>query len=267
MEKKYTASFFRETWPEWKKKKDPLIAQFFYRPLSFYISSFCANRGISANSVSYFSILVALGCCLCYVFANHKLHIIGALLVNLWLLLDCVDGNIARSIRKQPFGKFADAASSLFLISFLYLSISFAVYYEGGLVVEKSNVMIIVLDAVGVVSDSFMRLLYHQFKKGQEELLRNSDRFEEKKMELQSGDGNMPNMKERILEALGIGGYLPLIILLCTLLKTADLVIFYILIINVTKCIIVTFKSLSNAIKMTKEFERRERKDIMAYEL
>ena len=87
MEKKnYTAKYFRESIPEWKFKKDPLIAQWFYRPLSFYISAFCANRGISANAVSYFSMLFAIGACVCYFVDNHIVHICGAIIVNLWLI-------------------------------------------------------------------------------------------------------------------------------------------------------------------------------------
>ena len=43
---KYTAKYFKDNMPEWKRKKDAFVVQKFYRPLSFYGSSFAANHGI-----------------------------------------------------------------------------------------------------------------------------------------------------------------------------------------------------------------------------
>lgn len=36
---KYTAKYFKDNMPEWKRKKDAFVVQKFYRPLSFYGSS------------------------------------------------------------------------------------------------------------------------------------------------------------------------------------------------------------------------------------
>lgn len=37
---KYSPKFFHDTMPEWKRKKDPLVARVFHRPISFLFSSF-----------------------------------------------------------------------------------------------------------------------------------------------------------------------------------------------------------------------------------
>ena len=117
--KKYTIRFFKETLPEWKRKKDSFVLKLFFRPLSFVTSSIAANLNITANTVSYFSILLAIVACILFLIPNFICNIFGAIFVNLWILSDCTDGNLARSVKKQPFGDFADSASSYILIAFL----------------------------------------------------------------------------------------------------------------------------------------------------
>ncbi len=85
--------------PDWKKKKDCALARFFFRPISFYESAWCARHGINANTVSYISIIVAVLGCVCFISNNYTCWIIGAILFNVWYLLDCVDENLARSYR------------------------------------------------------------------------------------------------------------------------------------------------------------------------
>ena len=57
---RYTSKFFKEEMPEWKRKKDPILSRFFYRKIAFRTAAFAANAGISANSVSYFSIIIGI---------------------------------------------------------------------------------------------------------------------------------------------------------------------------------------------------------------
>lgn len=252
---KYTAKYFRDSMPEWKKKKDPLIAQFFYRPLSFYISSFCANRGISANTVSYFSMLVAIAACACYFFNNHWIHILGAVTVNLWLLLDCVDGNIARSVKAQPFGEFADAGSSYLLISFIYISMGYALYNEGGLLFQKGNVIIFILATFATAFDSFARLLYHKYKDGLSSLREQYPDAVSLDNLRQTKPSKIPSLRDRIGEAIGIGGFLPAFILLFTYFRMAEIIIYYIFCYNFLKCCYVMFKTIRLAIKITNKIE------------
>ena len=71
---------------------------------------------------------------------GYNMNIIGAILVNVWLLMDCTDGNIARSVKKEAFGPFADSMSSYLLVGLLCTCIGFAAYFEGGLLFDKNNV-------------------------------------------------------------------------------------------------------------------------------
>ena len=128
----YTAQFFRDNLPAWKRRKDPIMVKIFCRPVSFYISSFCANHGISANSVSIFSTFIGILACSMFLFGRWEFNIIGALLIFLWHILDCVDGNLARCVKAQPFGEFVDAESSYTLVAFLGVSLGMSVFLQKG---------------------------------------------------------------------------------------------------------------------------------------
>ena len=130
----YTAQYFRDNLPEWKRRKDPILTKIFYRPVSFHISAFCANHQIQANTVSVFSTFVAVLSCVMFLFANYWCNIAGALMISLWLIFDCVDGNLARCVRPQPFGEFVDAESSYTLVALLGSCIGMSAYRinEGG---------------------------------------------------------------------------------------------------------------------------------------
>lgn len=221
----YNYSFFSKSIPEWKKKKDPLIARLVYRPVSFLISSFCANHGVSANAVSYFSAIIAFIACFLISINNFVANIIGAVLVNFWLILDCVDGNLARSVKKMPFGEFADGASSYILVAFLGLSLGINTYYNGGCFLNSLNFYSIIIGALISIFDSLTRLLFQKFK------------VEEMKINPMLTEVNMStdteknvSVVERIQEVFGIGGWLPIFVLFGVIFQALDLVLIYCLV-------------------------------------
>lgn len=221
----YNYKYFKDSMPDWKKKKDPMVARFFYRPLSFYIASLCANLGISANAVSYFSIFIALFGCVSFLISNHAWHIVGAVMFNVWLLLDCVDGNLARSVKKQPFGEFADAASSYILVAFMCTCMAFAVYHEGGLFLDPKCIWIVLLGALSSTGDTLMRLIYQKYHNTERELI--DQGVLEPERDVFKDHSQVSSFSVFFNETMGIGGILPLVILFATLLHALDLVLFY----------------------------------------
>lgn len=225
MEKYYTFKFMYKTMPDWKRKKDPILTRWFYRPLSFYFSARCANLGISANQVSFVSAFVAILSCVSFLFGNYYLNILGALGVNLWLLMDCVDGNIARSVKKEAFGPFADSMSSYILVGLLCSSIGFSAYFDGGILFDQGNVWIILIGVLASASDSLMRLIYQKYKNVEKELQEAGvlkAEIDERQDIRQSS-----NWKIKIDENFGIGGILPLLVLLGAIFHALDLVAIY----------------------------------------
>ena len=167
---KYTAKFFKDGFPAWKKKKESVLTRILYRPISFYGASLAANLGISANAISYFSASIAVAACAMFLFKNTVAHIVGSLLMILWIILDCIDGNIARCVEKKPFGEFADSISSYMLVGFMGVSMGIAAYFQGGLLIDAGNPWIILIGALASSSDTMMRLIYQKYKNTERKL-------------------------------------------------------------------------------------------------
>ncbi len=93
-------------------------AYFFARPASYPITLLCVNAGVGANTVSWLATLVALAACAAAVVMPDAWLVTS--LVIVWLVLDCVDGNIARVTRSgSKYGEFLDALSGYLLSSLL----------------------------------------------------------------------------------------------------------------------------------------------------
>lgn len=222
---KYNAKYFREVYPEWGWKKCSFTVRHFYRPISFHCAAILANMRISANTVSYVSGIIAVVGSGLFLLNSYPAHIIGALLINLWLLMDCIDGNLARGVRKQPFGEFADAISGYLLAGLMCTTMGFAAYNEGGILFKSHMPCIILLGALASSSDSLMRLIYHKYKQIEREMFDNgaieieNDAFDD--IEQSS------NIKVRIEYEFGISGILPFFILVSSIFHTLDLVVLY----------------------------------------
>lgn len=226
MEKKdYSVKFFYKGLPAWKRKKDPIYTRFVMRPLSFIGASICANNGISANTVSYVSGWIAILGCLFFLPKDYWCHITGAILFNVWLFMDCIDGNLARCVKKQPFGIFADAISSYILVGFMSTFMGFAVYFEGGILFDAGCPWIILVGALASSFDTLMRLIYHKYEQAHAELVSKGI------MPVENDDHNDHSMvgdwKIRIEQELGIAGILPFMILICAVFKCLDIAILY----------------------------------------
>lgn len=96
---------------------------------SFYLTWVFLRLNISANQATYICLVIGLGSCIFLALGSYTLKLAGALLAALYLLLDCVDGNIARCRKSfTPFGKFIDASASYIISSFLFMSIGLGVF-------------------------------------------------------------------------------------------------------------------------------------------
>lgn len=160
----YSARFFKESLPAWKAKSDPHVVRYVHRPLSFYASSLFCKMGLGANNVSSISMVLAVITSSCFLLNSRIAYIAGALLVNLWLVLDCADGNIARSVKHEPFGEFHDAISGYYVFATLFLFMGVAAFRSDGLIVGQGNCWILFAGALTSVSDLLSRLIYQKFQ-------------------------------------------------------------------------------------------------------
>ena len=222
---KYTFSQMKNSMPAWKRKKDPVLTKVFYRPVSFALASICANHGISANTISYLSAIVAIVGSALFIPQDYMCHIIGALLFNVWIIMDCIDGNLARCVRKQPFGEFADSMSSYILVGTMGAPMGIAAYYDGGLVIPAGSMWLILLGAIASSSDSLMRLIYQKYKNIERKMADMG--VVEVGYDLRNDTNQVGSFRVRVENELGIGGILPFAILVGTIFRALDIVVIF----------------------------------------
>ncbi|MCD7714040.1 MAG: CDP-alcohol phosphatidyltransferase family protein [Prevotella sp.] len=233
--------------PKWKRIKDPFLTRLFYRPVSFFCASVCANHGISANTVSYLSAIVAVLACILFIPNNYCCNITGAVLCNVWLIMDCIDGNLARGVKKQPFGVFADSMSSYILVGFVVTAIGYCAYQNGGLLITAGTPWIILIGAIASTSDTMMRLIYQKYKATERELQDKGIMESEYDVRLDNDQTN--NWRVRLESDWGIGGILPLLILLGTIFNALDIVILYCVVYYVGSFVVMTLLLVRKALK------------------
>ena len=136
-----------------------LIGHYVWYPLSHPITYALLNTKITPNQVSFLSLI----CCIIgfgFLGLVHTLagKITGVFFFVLWILLDCVDGNLAR-VRKQfsPIGDLWDAAAGYAAICLMFFGMGLAGYDHLG----SSAYLCAVLGALSAIFTLYPRLLMH----------------------------------------------------------------------------------------------------------
>jgi len=131
--KRVTVSDVRRSYTSEKARMDLISHLWLYlvlRPLSFYITPLFINLGFSANAVTALGLLPLIGGLVFILLgaANPFNFIIGAVLMNIWLLFDCIDGNVARTQgQSSTFGELFDFMMEL-VRAFLPLCLGIGLY-------------------------------------------------------------------------------------------------------------------------------------------
>ena len=214
---KYPPSFFRSGLPEWKRRKDPFLSKIIYRPLSFYASSIFCEIGWSANTVTIFSMFVAIAVFFLFLM---KQPIAAAVLMNVWLLLDCADGNIARCVKREQYGDFVDGISGYICSSLAFVGIGYCVYWTGGIIVSGGNPEIILLGALAGTSEALSRLVYQRFLNTSYE----QGQAANKTYNPEEASG-LNKIRMKVDQAIAIGGVLPFAVFVCAIINALDLIV------------------------------------------
>ncbi len=130
---KYTMKEIRLSLPAEKKQSDGLWTIYILRPLSIPVTWLALRFGLSANAVSYISAFFSIGGGVLFALSGFWLPLFGALLLNFFSILDCVDGNIARVTKTaSPWGGWADAVMGNVAYTSVFLSTGVYIYLRTG---------------------------------------------------------------------------------------------------------------------------------------
>ncbi len=127
--------------------KDPLIAVL-YRRISIYLTWLILHTPITANQVTALEVMVSSGGSLFFLFEDPLYWVLGFLVLQLSIILDCTDGEVARfrktfTHRAEQYGHII---KDIFFHSFVTI----------GLFLIFGNVIILILGILIIVCRSYL---------------------------------------------------------------------------------------------------------------
>lgn len=211
----YTMTDVKNSMPKIKATKDALWVKMWVRPLSYPLSALALNLGITPNTISVVSIIDTLIACVLMCFNNKISIIVGFVLLNLFILFDCMDGTMARTLKRSSYmGEFYDAVGGYTICAFSLLAGGVCAYQTGMTCYINNDIMfLIVLPAVASVCDVFARLIYQKYtvselvanyKKGLS-LHRENDDYET----VEKAKISITYLRNEIDRQFGTGGFFP----------------------------------------------------------
>ena len=149
--------------PKTKNSKSSLWVKLIVRRLSFPFTYLLINLKSSAWLISILSVFVALMGSFFVAINDAIFKILGVVLINLWLVLDCVDGNIARCKKtSSKYGEFVDALSGYYITAFVFLGIGIATfnYYT---INSIYSIYPIIIGSITSITNITTRLIHQKF--------------------------------------------------------------------------------------------------------
>jgi len=129
MQSKFNFKIDRTIYPSEKERtnKETVWEYYFARKTAFLITPFILRLKISANQVSFFSIVAGVIGSVLIAVGNFWLILIGGISMQLWLVLDKTDGLVARFRNTaSKFGEFFEELNGSLIAALFFSSIGFA---------------------------------------------------------------------------------------------------------------------------------------------
>ncbi|MBI3880702.1 MAG: CDP-alcohol phosphatidyltransferase family protein [Verrucomicrobia bacterium] len=99
----------RALWASLTSSADGLVDRYFNRPMGRPLSKLLIHTSVTPNQVSVAATLIGVASAACFAIGHRPSAILGAVLLQLSAIVDCVDGDVARVVFKEsPLGKWLD---------------------------------------------------------------------------------------------------------------------------------------------------------------
>ena len=161
---KYSYKDIRESLTKKKNSRSSFWVRLWVRKASFPLTYLFINTGWTANMVSILSwIVIGISAVLISI-NNFWIMLTGVILTNLWLVLDCVDGNIARVKKTKTFmGDFFDAVAGYGPFSLTTIGLGFAAYHTSFLFPDGVKLYFLPIAGIAAMANLYMRLVHQKF--------------------------------------------------------------------------------------------------------
>lgn len=152
-----------------RKKREHLVS-LIYRPLTERITKLLLKTNITPNQITLFGIIISLICGIFFSFGNYKNLIIAAILSQLTLVMDLLDGQVARYKNMQTmFGRWYDQIANKIMKFFMVLGATIGVYRI------TNNPIILVMGTMAIFNITIISFIsnmrnFYEFSKNYSEL-------------------------------------------------------------------------------------------------
>lgn len=155
----------KATFPAEKKTIESIYGRITHvREISYWVTIPFIKLGATPFQVSVLSMMVAICACVFIALPFECARIIGVILVPVWHVLDCVDGNIARYKKiASDYGSAVDAICGYFIDSFLPISLGIAAYNIQPMYYGISGYYFLLLGSIGSICLTLMRLIHQKY--------------------------------------------------------------------------------------------------------
>ena len=215
MEKKfYSFKEIVESLPKKKNSRSSLWVKLVVRKISFVFTFLFVNIFISPWLASVISAIIAILGSVFLCINNDTFRILGVIFIQLWLVFDCVDGNIARVTKHfSKMGDFIDTLSGYVISAFAMVGIGVAAYNTTSISFLKDNYLLVLFGCLGCIANLLTRLIHQNYvatilkleSKGV--VIHNPDEDVER-------DHGLGYLRSRIDKEIGISGiFMPLLII------------------------------------------------------
>lgn len=155
----------KETFPEEKKSVESIYGRIIpVRKISYLFSLPLIRMNVTAFQASVLSMLIAVLACVSLSIDSNIARIIGVILVPVWHIFDCVDGNIARYTHTaSDFGSAVDAICGYFILALLPLALGIAGYNLNLGFFGIEPIVFLIAGGIGSVSEPLMRLIHQKY--------------------------------------------------------------------------------------------------------
>ena len=147
------------------KKEDDINEIFAYlviRPISFWVAPLFAILNVTANSVTWLSMLFGILGMVFFLSGGYEAQVLGSICIVIWLILDHVDGNLARYYGSQSsFGDYLDSFVCYFVFAFLPIFIALSTIESKTYFPSEAILIFGWLFSIGF---TLPRLLYQKFR-------------------------------------------------------------------------------------------------------
>lgn len=258
---KYTYKEIKQSLTKKKNSRSSLWVQLWVRKASFPVTYLLINSGWSANMVSVLSWFVIAVAALLLCINNFWCVLIGAILTNFWLVLDCVDGNIARVKKVKTFmGDFFDAVAGYGPFSFTTIALGFAAYNTTFIVPAEYKHYLILLGGVGAVANIYMRLIHQKYLNCFFAAKKILGELEEITLKDTENKKSFAYIREQIDKNIGVSGLFMPWLLVATFTDTFDIMLVFYLIYYIVSFLAVAYLYCKRAASFEEVSQQKMRK-------